>query len=252
MDNACVLGGTGYVGRATRLAFGIDKFYARHESNMTLEDCSNIKYIFICLPTPTINGKCFTDDIYALIKQIASYPRNVDNVLIIRSTVPPGFANYVQESLGIDNAVSNPEFLSESTWEADAKQPQIVIIGANNAKHREDVKAFYVGRFKYMKPLMTNNVTAELIKYTMNCFFSTKVLFFNEIFDFAQKVGANYEDVKLALESHPWGSKNHMQIEYKGRRGVHGSCLPKDLLSFAEMTESPFFKMLLERNGRFE
>lgn len=244
--------GKGYVGMSTMLSFGIERFFTRHEANITLEEAARCKYIFICLPTPTINGKCFTDDIYTIIKQLSSFPDQVGNMFIIRSTVYPGFANYVQETLGISNVVSNPEFLSESTWEQDAKQPQLVVIGGNNAKYREDVEALYMGRFKYMKPLITNSVTAELIKYTMNTWFATKVVYFNQIYDIAEMVGANYEDIKLAVESHPWGTKNHMQIVYKGRRGVHGSCLPKDTHALAEMTNNEFLKMLIRLNGKYE
>lgn len=251
MNNACVFG-KGYVGKSTMLSFGIEKFYTRHEANITMEEASRCKYIFICLPTPTINGKCYTEDIYAIIKQLSVLPRHVDSIIIIRSTVYPGFADYCRETLGIDNIVSNPEFLSEATWEQDAKQPQMVVIGSNNVKYREDVQALYMGRFKYMKPLVTNSVTAELIKYTMNTWFTTKVVYFNEIFDIANKIGANYEDIKLAIETHPWGAKNHTQIVYKGRRGVHGSCLPKDTHALAEMMNNDFLKMLIRLNAKYE
>ena len=249
--NACCIG-KGYVGKSTALAFGIEKFFTRHEANITLEEANECKYIFICLPTPTIDGKCFVDDILALLKQLSSFPRHVDNLYIIRSTVYPGFANRVQLELGINNIVSNPEFLSESTWEKDAKQPQLVVIGANEVKPREDLKALYMGRFKYMKPLMTDSITAELIKYVMNTWFATKTIYFNEIFDFANKIGANYEDIKLAVENHPWGAKNHTTIVYKGRRGVHGSCLPKDLYALSEMSGSEFLKMLIRLNSKYE
>ena len=247
MDNACVIG-KGYVGKATILAFGIEKFFTRHEANITLEEAANCKYIFICLPTPTIEGKCFTEDIFALIKQISSYPRHVDNVFIIRSTVYPGFARHVQESLGITNVVSNPEFLSEATWEQDAKQPQLVVIGCDNAKYLEDVKGLYMGRYKYIEPILTDTATAELIKLSINGFFATKVIFFNEIFEYAQKVKANYEAIKTAVYNHPWGTKNHGTIFYKGKRGVHGSCLPKDLWALAEQSGSLLFKTLLQLN----
>lgn len=251
MREAVVIGGTGMVGKATRLTFGIQKYYARHDANITLEQANKCRYIFICLPTPTINKKCYTDDIYGIIKQLSSYPRYVDNIYIIRSTVYPGFGKYVEDTLGIDNVVSNPEFLSEDTWEKDAKNPQLIVIGGNNPKYREAVKGLYMGRFKYTKPLITDTTTAELIKYAMNMFFATKVIFANEIYDFAEKAGANYEAVRLALTAHPWGSKNHFNAWYKEKRGVHGRCLPKDTEAFAEQTNSPFFKMLVERNQQF-
>lgn len=249
MREAVVIG-YGMVGKATALSFGIDKYFSRKESNITLEQASKCRYIFICLPTPTIDGKVFTDDIYAIIKQIEGYPNYYDRSIIIRSTVYPGFADYVCTTLNTDNVISNPEFLSESTWEEDAKRPWMVVIGGKNPKHVEKVKGLYVGRYKYMQPLITNNVTAELIKYTFNTFFATKVIFANEIYDYAQKAGANYETIKRAIEAIPWGSKNHFDVWYREKRGVRGRCLPKDTEAFANLTDSPFFKMLLDRNTR--
>ncbi len=246
-NDKCVIG-YGMVGKATALAFNIDKHFSRHDSNITLEEASRCKYIFICLPTPTINKECYVNDILAIIKQINDFPRHVDNIFIIRSTVYPGFANRVMTELGIDNVVSNPEFLSEDTWEEDAKNPWMVVIGADDPRYRELVKGLYMGRYKYVTPIETDNKTAELIKYSLNTFFATKVIFANVIFNFAQTIGANYETVKKALEICPWGSKNHLQIVYKDKRGINGHCLPKDTEAFATLTGSPFFKMLLQIN----
>jgi UDPglucose 6-dehydrogenase len=124
----------------------------------------------------------------------------------------------------------------------------MMVIGGDNVRYRERVAGLYRGRFRYSKPLETDNTTAELIKYTLNGFFFLKTIFGNEVFNFAEKVGANYETVRTALENSPWGSKNHFKIFYKGRRGVHGSCLPKDTESFATQTNSLLFKTLLELN----
>ena len=71
-------------------------------------------------------------------------------------------------------------------------------------------------------------------------------------YDFAQKVGSNYETVRIALENAPWGSKNHFKIWYKEKRGIHGSCLPKDTEAFATLTASPLFKTILELNKKYE
>jgi UDPglucose 6-dehydrogenase len=241
MNDKCVIG-YGYVGKSTALAFNIEKYYTRHDGNITFDEISKCRYIFICLPTPTIDGKCFTDDIKSFIEMISKYPNPNDRTIIIRSTVPPGFA----KSFNQGNIVSNPEFLSESTWEKDATNPWLVVVGGE-PQHRERIVGLYRGRFKYSKPFETDNTTAELIKYSLNTFFATKVVFANEIFNIAQAVGANYEAIKTVLEGVPWGSKNHFQIYYKEKRGVHGSCLPKDTEALANFSQSPFFKMISER-----
>ena len=251
MDNACIIG-FGVVGKATASAFGITKRYSHNDSNITLEEAAKCRYIFICLPTPTVSGACYTKDIYDIIQQISTYPRYADNVFIIRSTVYPGFNRFLQTSLKIGNVVNNPEFLSEATAEEDAKNPEFIVLGSDNPKYLMDVKALYEGRFKYKDIITTDSVTAELIKYSLNVFFATKVIFANEIYDFARRINANYEVIRQVLEKHPWGSKNHFRIWYKEKRGVHGRCLPKDTEAFSELSNSRLFKVLLEINERIK
>lgn len=250
MNNACVVG-WGTVGKATALTFGIEKFYSRSEANITLENIAKLKYVFICLPTPVEKGKYFTEDIEKIIRSINEYKDISGRVFIIRSTVYPGFARHLQLSLGIRNIVSNPEFLSEDTWEIDAKQPQMIVVGGDDQKYREMVKGLYQGRFKYIDYFETDNTTAELIKAAMNAFFTTKVVFANSIFDIAQKVGANYGTVKDAIERHPWGSKNHFRIFDKNGRGASGKCLRKDIEALSEYGESTFLKAVKVLNEKY-
>lgn len=240
MKNDSVVLGYGYVGKATAKIFGIEKYYTRTSGNITLEDIKNKKYIFICLPTPTVSGIVFTDDIYDLIEKL----KNPTSIFIIRSTVPLGFAGILKKELGVQ-VVSNPEFLSEDTWEQDAVKPWAIVLGGEG-KSLEAVKGLYMGRFKYSQPVITDNATAEMIKYAFNVWFSTKVIFSNEVFNACQEFKANYETVKRSLEAIPWGMRNHNVIFYKGKRGIHGSCLPKDTEAFANFTNSPFFKLISE------
>lgn len=241
-DAVCI--GYGYVGKATAKAFGIDKYYTRSEGNIALDEIKKTKYIFICLPTPTISGKCFTDDIYDFINKV----KNPTSIFIIRSTVEVGFAETIKQELGV-NVVSNPEFLSEDTWEEDAVRPKMIVLGGDGPS-LEAIKGIYMGRFRYAKPLITDNTTAEMVKYAFNSWFSTKVIFSNEIFNACQELKANYETVKRALESHPWGMKGHGTIWHKGGRGAGGHCLGKDIEAFANQTDSSLFKKLVEINNK--
>lgn len=247
-NNGCVIG-YGTVGHATAHALGITKYYSRSHHTVTLQEAARCKYIFICLPTPTINGINYVDDIEDTIEEILSYGNN-KSLFIIRSTVYPGFNRTLQKRFGIDRFISNPEFLSEDTAKQDAMQPDLIVIGADNVDYAQTLSALYLSRFKYSPVYITDSLTAELIKYTLNTFFTTKVIFANAIYDYAQKIGANYETVRTVLEKHPWGSKNHFKVWYKKKRGVHGKCLPKDTKAFAHLTNSDFFKMLILENER--
>ncbi len=130
MNDACVVG-YGVVGKATAVVFGIEKYYSRSESNVTLEEVAQCKYIFICLPTPTVEGACYTDDIFKIISDIHILS-SIENIFIIRSTVYPGFNKFLQRTLNITAIVSNPEFLSEDTAINDAAHPDLVVLGGED------------------------------------------------------------------------------------------------------------------------
>jgi UDPglucose 6-dehydrogenase len=250
MNNAVIIG-HGVIGKATANAFVIGNHIDLEDSNITYEEAAKQKYIFICLPTPTINGKCFTSDIHEVIKNLIKSGLSEDSVIIIRSTVTPGFSRSIQKSLGITNIVSNPEFLSEDTAEYDMQNPDIIVIGSDSPRHLEMVKGLYMGRFKYAEIVETDSVTAEFIKYALNVFFATKVVFANQIFDGTQKLGANYETVRKVLEMHKWGSKNHFRVTHKGGRGAGGRCLHKDLEAFAGLVTPSIFDKIKSINDTY-
>jgi len=245
MNNAAVIG-HGIVGKATALAFGITKYYSRSAGNISLKDASNFRYLFICLPTPTVNGNCSTSDIQEIIGKIEGYGKKP--LYIIRSTVLPGTANAIMEMAGMDRVVSNPEFLTEDIWEKDATRPDLVVVGANNRDYANEVKGIYDARFKYIEAQVTDNVTAELTKYAFNTFYATKVIFANQIYDVAKKVNASYDFIKQVMLPHKWVGSNHLDVHHKGYRGVGGKCLEKDLEAFAKFSGSQLLYHVNEIN----
>src|SRR3990172_9116583 len=87
MNNACIVG-YGVVGKATALAFGITKhFDINGDATITLNDAANCRYVFICLPTPTVNGDCDTRSIREIIRQVEGIRANP--LYIIPSTFLP-------------------------------------------------------------------------------------------------------------------------------------------------------------------
>lgn len=251
MDNAVIIG-YGVVGQATAETFGIEKRFSRNAdvSNVTLEEAAKCRFVFICLPTPVDEqGNYFVEDIRKTIRTINEYGNG--NIFIIRSTVFPGFARSVQEELGISTVISNPEFLSEDTALEDTKNPPFVVLGGFPSVFIDEVKAFYEARIKSAPIITTDNTTAETIKLAMNAYFATKVIFANQLYDFCQKMGVNYETTRETLERHPYGPKNHFTVWYKGKRGVNGHCLPKDSKAFAMYSNSELVKLVVALNQQY-
>lgn len=240
MQNSVVIG-YGMVGKATAHAFGIEKYIDHKESTSSYKEAGSLRYIFICVPTPTVNGQCDVSGIKEAIKAVLDNS-TTQNVFIIRSTVIPGTTRALQEHFGIKSIVHNPEFLSEDTWQSDAEHPDLAVIGGEQENYIEDVEAVYKGRYKGLNIIKTDTLTSEMIKYAVNCFYATKVVYANQIFDHAQKIGANYETIKKAMYNRKWIGKNHLTVWHKEKRGAGGKCLEKDLEAFAEYSQLSLLK----------
>lgn len=251
MDRVCIVG-FGVVGQATANVFAIEKHFDidQQKSNIPLAQVAKCEVIFICLPTNITNeGSYETQSITDIIRQIEQYGTGA--VYVIRSTVNPGFALHLQNELGIQRIISNPEFLTEATAEKDSKFPPFVILGGYQGVFLEKIKGLYQGVIKSTKIITTDNTTAEMAKIALNSFFSTKVIFANQIYDFCKTVGANYQTVKEVLQSHPFGSYNHFDVWFKGKRGVNGKCLPKDTKAFGYYSGSDLIKKVMELNQQY-
>ena len=262
--------GKGFVGNATMKALDIQYYFDIKESNITLEEGSKKLYCFICLPTATeANGgqekalKVIDD----YVKQMKEYGNR--NIFIIRSTVVPGTCKMLSQKYDVMVA-SNPETLSEKTWEEDAVNPRTIIIGADDVPTRNALVNIWKPRIKLNEKgtkiamnkgfashhgrqglIVTDTVTAETLKYAFNTFFITKIVYANQMYDICEINGANYRIIRQALHQHPWGSKHHFRIIHKGGRGGGGHCFPKDIKLFAKYSNLPFFQKVEELNNEY-
>ena len=249
MNNAFVIG-HGFVGKATCKSLDIPYWFSLTDSNITLEEGAKLQFCFICLPTSTDEKGTQTEArkvIADYVKQIVQYNRNI--VFIIRSTVTPGTCKALSKDFGALVA-SNPEFLSEDTWEDDAVHPRIIVFGTDN----KSVKIMMESVWKDIPckiRVSTDTVTSETLKYAFNTFFATKIIWANQLYDICQKNGANYKVIHEALHEHPWGSKHHLKVIHKGGRGAGGHCFPKDLKLFAQYGNSELLKTVEKLNNEY-
>jgi len=248
-EDAFILG-YGYVGKATAKALEIPYYFSRGDSNITLKEGAKKLFCFICLPTPT-DEKGRQDEarkvIHDYISQMKEYGGR--NIFVIRSTVIPGTCKALTEEFGVMVA-SNPEMLSEDTWEEDALKPRIKIIGADDIPSRNALVTLWKP-IRSKIEVITDTVTAETLKYVFNAFFATKIVFANQVYDICEKNGANYKTIREALMKHPWGSKHHFKVIHKGGRGAGGHCFPKDLKVFAKYSSSDLLKKVEELNIKY-
>jgi len=244
--------GNGFVGSSVAFGFspqtGCDaevKIYDKDKSKSknTLDEVVNDSdYIFLSVPTPSNqDGSINLDILFSAFKDIDNvidYEQDNQPIIMIRSTVTPGTTSKIQGKYSRMNIVFNPEFLTERSAKFDFINQSRFIVGGTWGNTTR-VEHLYKWRFGESTPVVrTNYQTAELIKYMNNCFFATKVSFLNEMYQIAEKCGANWEDAVDGFVRDGRIGHSHMNVPGPdGKFGFGGSCFPKDIqamINFAE------------------
>lgn len=196
----------------------------------------DVEICFLALPTPSNeDGSCDVTYVEAAAREIARH-MNGYKVLVNKSTVPVGTAarvkNAVEEELKKRDiaipfdVVSNPEFLKEGAAVQDCLKPDRVVIGADNPKAAELLKEIYSAfTLSHDRILITDILSAEMIKYAANAMLATRISFMNEIANICKKVGANVSEVRKGIGA---DSRIGYSFLYPGI-GYGGSCFPKDI-----------------------
>jgi UDPglucose 6-dehydrogenase len=157
-------------------------------------------------------------------------------IVITKSTVPVGTADKVRAALvetlkerdaNIEfDVVSNPEFLKEGAAIEDFMKPDRVVIGTDNPRTQELMRALYEPFTRQHDRLIVMDIrSSELTKYAANAMLATKISFMNELANIAERVGADIEKVRIGIGSDP---RIGYSFIYPGA-GYGGSCFPKDV-----------------------
>ena len=157
-------------------------------------------------------------------------------IVVTKSTVPVGTADKVRDRVNESLAkrqskvefdvVSNPEFLKEGAAIADFMKPDRVVVGTDNPRTTELLRALYDPFTRNHDRLMVMDIrSAELTKYAANAMLATKISFMNELANIAERVGADIEQVRIGIGSDP---RIGYGFIYPGT-GYGGSCFPKDV-----------------------
>jgi len=158
------------------------------------------------------------------------------SILITKSTVPVGTADKVRAEVDKTlrehgaqiefDVVSNPEFLKEGAAVQDFMKPDRVVIGTDNPRTTELLRALYEPFTRNHDRFIVMDIrSSELTKYAANAMLATKISFMNELANIAERVGADIEKVRVGIGSDP---RIGYSFIYPGA-GYGGSCFPKDV-----------------------
>ena len=218
---------------------GLDEIFLKNKSNGFLNFSENIDevvinsdVIIVAVNTPPKNtGECNTDNLLDVIKDlVANYSIN-GKVIIIKSTVSVGTTKYIQNYISKYNRnvklFYNPEFLSQGNAVNDFLKPNKIVIGYDGKNcFRELIYEIYSNcELSKNQFIFTNYETAELIKYSCNCFLALRISYINLISQIADKFNADILAIEKSMKLDPRIGGHYLSSGL----GFGGSCLTKDL-----------------------
>jgi UDPglucose 6-dehydrogenase len=211
---------------------------------------------FLCVPTPTKNGRIDLTYIKSVAENLARCLREKSgyHIVVVKSTVVPTtteeviiplLEKYSGKKAGRDIGVCvNPEFLTEihRSWTDDTSLARDfftedrIVIGELDKKSGAPLEALYK---PLKKPIIRTDLrTAEMIKYSCNCALASRISYWNEIYYICQKLGIDSNLVaRVAGMDRRIGEYGTIH-----RKAFGGKCLPKDLEAFINFTEGLGYK----------
>ncbi len=224
---------------------GLDDLIERNKAEGRLKFTTDIAegvahglFQFIAVGTPPDEDG--SADLQYVLSVARSIGEHMDDykVVIDKSTVPVGTADKVKAAVNEElekraltssvefDVVSNPEFLKEGAAIDDFMKPERIVIGTDNPRTTELLRALYAPFNRNHERLIAMDIrSAELTKYASNAMLATKISFMNELANLAERLDADIEKVRIGMGSDP---RIGYHFIYPGC-GYGGSCFPKDV-----------------------
>jgi UDPglucose 6-dehydrogenase len=227
---------------------GLEDYIERNVKAGRLEFTTDVQkgvdhglFQFIAVGTPPDeDGSADLKHVLAVARSIGSHMKDY-RIIVDKSTVPVGTADKVRDAVRGEldargatlefDVVSNPEFLKEGAAINDFMKPDRIIIGTDNPRTTELLRALYEPFNRNHDRVIDMDIrSAELTKYAANAMLATKTSFMNELANLAERFGADIENVRIGIGSDP---RIGYHFIYPGA-GYGGSCFPKDVRALAK------------------
>jgi UDPglucose 6-dehydrogenase len=222
--------GLGFVGEAVRNAY--ETLFTNVvvvdveplKSTGTYVDLQDCAAVFVCVPSPSKDsGECDTSILNSVLYMLRDYK----NVIISKTTATPQF--YEKMQTVYPNLVHVPEFLTAANAREDYLKEQNAIIGGKIAAYRNEAERI----IRLAQPIkIAEHCTigeAAFVKYTINAYLATKVVFMNEMSELAVAHGYRWDSIRMSLSEDARIGLSHMQVPGPdGYYGFGGMCFPKD------------------------
>lgn len=210
------------------------------------------KIIFICVPTPTVNGACNDSMVIEYVKRLKTF----DGIVVVKSTVPPATVEKISEIN--PKIVIWPELLREKHANEDMANPTLTIIGASFGIEFAHLENFITS----FTNIRVNNgirhvtpIEASIFKYAVNSFLATKVLFMHQMYQWIDTRGetSSWPIISELLASEGRIGATHLTVPGDHGLGFAGTCFPKDTEALLEQvgkdkTTFPILESIIGQN----
>ncbi len=234
--------GYGFVGKAVDYGFkrDIEKIIIDPKLDTSIGNLKyhNPEFIFICVPTP-MNSDGNQDS--SIIEQVLVEINKdfSESIVIIKSTVLPNIIEKLSQSH--KHFVYNPEFLREKTANEDFVKANSLILGGESDDLKRVTELYKNhSNCKIDDIYETDVISASLVKYSINTFLASKVIFFNQLYDIYKALtpAIKWDEFITMINSDKRIGESHMDVPgHDGRLGFGGACFPKDTAALLALSK---------------